>query len=344
MKTYIFGSKIGPGKKALLVCVAWIVLITVMHHWRSHTPVKDTALRVGFLPITCHLICPVTYSHLESEKSAFRAIKFGSWPEMIESLRGGELDMAFILAPIALALHAQGVHIKIVLLGHRDGTALVVKNDPSVSTMRDLSGGMVAIPIRFSMQNLALIRLCSQAGLPLSELDIVELPPPDMPSALAAGSIAAYIVGEPYAARSELAGTGKVLHHMKDAWPGFISSVLVVRDEVMRQRREEVSELLNTFCREAVWIEGHREEAAVLGARMYGLSASLLRYVLTSLPDRVSYAHILPNPEEFDRIGQAMLRAGLVEHVPKGEEIVDLTWLQQDTGNTDDEQKSKHKQ
>jgi NitT/TauT family transport system substrate-binding protein len=324
---------IGPGMRVVLACVLWTLLITCLHSWRNGNSGRDAALRVGFLPITCHLICPVTWKHLESTDLSFRAVKFSSWPEMIEALRGGELDVAFILAPIAIALRQQGVPIKIVLLGHRDGTALVVRDDPAIRDMHDLSGRTVAIPIRFSTQHLALRRLCSEAGVPIDTLNLVELPPPDMPSAVAAGAIDAYIVGEPYAAQSELAGTGRVLRHMKDARPGFISSVVVVREEVLADRAR-ISPLLTDFYRESRWIEQNRYEAARIAAPVYGLPISLLRYVLNTPPDRVSYADIIPCPEEFRSLGREMVEAGLLEEAPSGEQLVDVSWCEKESSDS----------
>jgi hypothetical protein len=44
-----------------------------------------------------------------------------------------------------------------------------------------------------------------------AQLDIVEMNPPDMPSALAIGSLGAYFVGEPFAAQTIRSGKSKVL-------------------------------------------------------------------------------------------------------------------------------------
>ncbi len=316
------------------MCLAWLVLITCLHHWRGMAGISShERIKVGYLPITCHILCPVTLEHLSGNSRAFQAIKFSSWPEMIEALRGGKLDIAFILAPIAVALRAQGVGIKVVLLGHRDGTALVVQKSPPVSSLRDLEGGTIAIPIRFSCQNLALLRLCVRDGVDPNALNIVELPPPDMPSALASGGIHGYIVGEPYAAQAELTDTGRVLYQMKDVWPGFISSVVVVREEVLSERRSEVLDLIRAFYMESLWVEGHRRKAARMAAGLYGLPEHLIEYVLTTPPDRVSYENLVPKPEEFDEICRSMRNAGLIDTCPAGSDLVDTSWLPDQAGD-----------
>ncbi len=310
-----------------LVCIAWLFAITLLHQWRCRSASPEGLLRVGYLPITCHILCPVTLKHLSGTTEGFRAIKFNSWPEMIEALRGEKLDIAFILAPIAIALKSQGVSIKVVLLGHRNGTAMVVRKGLDVSSMRDLAGHTVAIPIRFSCQNLALMRLCAAQGVSVKDLNIVEMSPPDMLSAMAAGGIDAYIVGEPYAAYAESTDTGKILYQMRDVWPGFISSVIVVREKALREKRTQVDRLIRAFYRESFWVETHREEASKLTAHFYGLPESLLRRVLVGSNSRVSYRDLLPLSRELTDICGFMKRAGLLDACPSGDSMTYTSWL-----------------
>lgn len=114
-----------------VVGVAWLAGVTLLNT-ALNGPVRARAaglsggeLRVGYLPVTCHLTCPVAH-YLASEPGgdglAFRPIRFQGWPELKESLLAGELDAAFILAPMAIALREQGIPIKVVHLGHRDGS------------------------------------------------------------------------------------------------------------------------------------------------------------------------------------------------------------------------------
>jgi len=319
----------GCGMRIAAGIFCWLIFITWLHGQRQNTG-EGAALRVGFLPITCHLLCPVAAFRHGEDAPPFRPVKYSSWPDMIESLRGGRIDMAFILAPIAIALGAQEEPVRIALLGHRDGTALVLRNSDDIAGIKDLMGKRIAIPIRYSSQYLALLSLLEQNGLGKNDVDIAELPPPDMPSAMAAGEIDAYIVGEPYAAKAETEGIGRIACLMKDAFPGFISSVLVVREEILRERRAEAASLIRRFHSEAAWIEANRDEAARIGADAYGLPVSLLTHVLSTPPDRVSYARLVPDPGEIAAIGKAMKRQGLIDKVPDPAELVDTFWIATD--------------
>src|SRR5947207_2043201 len=80
---------------------------------------------VGFLPVTCHLTCPVTSWVTEhSDKGTqFEAQKFQDFPSMKEALIARQIDATFMITPLAMKLVADGVPVKIVYLGHRDGIA-----------------------------------------------------------------------------------------------------------------------------------------------------------------------------------------------------------------------------
>src|SRR4029078_6581234 len=137
-----------------------------------------------------------------------------------------------------------GVPIRIVYLGHRDGSTLIVRKENTARDLRDLRGKTFAIPSRHSNQNLGIRKLREDQGIKPQEIKFVEMAPPDMPVALAAKAIAAYFVGEPHAAKAEFDGTGRVLYHAKDIWPHFISCCLVVTEKLLRELKETVRDVV----------------------------------------------------------------------------------------------------
>src|SRR6185503_2277087 len=98
--------------------------------------------RVGFIPVTCHLTCPVTdfiNTSMQGE-NFFEPLRFNGFPELKEAFLSKYMPATFILAPLAMALREQGVPIKIVYLGHRDGTAMMVQKDSKIFRIEDLKG------------------------------------------------------------------------------------------------------------------------------------------------------------------------------------------------------------
>jgi NitT/TauT family transport system substrate-binding protein len=228
-----------------------------------------------------------------------------------------------------MVLREQGVPIHIVYLGHRDGSTVIVPKASTAKTLRDLKGKTFARPSKFSNQYLVLTKLMEDEGMQPGDLTFVDMAPPDMPSALAAGAIDAYFVGEPFAAKSELAGTGRVLYYAKDIWPRFISCVLVVRDELIAEHPEIVRDLVRGIAESGEWAEHNRLAAARLVSRTeyYNQDQKLLSFVLTQPPDRVSYRLLTPTDDDLRSIMHYAKKAGILHKEIELRDLVDLRFI-----------------
>lgn len=291
-------------------------------------PDAREVLKVGYMPVTCHLTCPVTdFASKTSTSARFESKRFASFPEMAEAIKTGALDATFMILPLAMKLREQGVPVKIAYLGHRDGSTVIVRKDFPGSDLRALKGKRLAIPMRYSNQNIVIHKLMENLGMAPDDIEFVELPPPDMPVALASHSIDAYFVGEPHAARAELDGSGRVLHHAKDIWPDFISCGLVVTERLIEEKPELVRELVRGIASSGAWIEGHREEAARLAVPYFRQKEEVIRYVLTVPKDRVRYQRLTPEDEELQRIHDLGQKLGIFSKPLLMSEMVDRRFI-----------------
>ena len=189
----------------------------------------------------------------------------------------------------------------------------MVRADLPATSLRDLRGRVFAIPSKYSNQNLVIRKLMKDQGVNPADIRFVEMPPSDMPGALASKAIDAYFVGEPNAARAELDGTGRVLYHAKDIWPRFISCVLVVTDRLIAERPTVVKDLVRGIAESGEWAENHRSEAAALVAPYFRQDEALIRYVLMQPPDRVSYRMLTPDDQEMQKIADMGVEAGILD-------------------------------
>ena len=148
----------------------WLVVISGLHaylnvNWEAvlndYRPLAKRKIIVAYIPVTCQLTCPVTdyISKFSASGEMFLPRMFQGFPEIKEALISNKVQAAFIVAPLAIALRAQGVPIKVVYLGpslrqRRGGSK---KNGP-VKTFADMRGRTVAIPSRFSDERLLIFR------------------------------------------------------------------------------------------------------------------------------------------------------------------------------------------
>ena len=311
-----------------VVTVGALAVLTVAHDkpWRRG---NGASLDVGYLPVTCHLTCPVTdfATRTTTTSTRFRSSRFNDFPTVVESLKARQIDATFLLAPLAMVLREQRVPIHIVYLGHRDGSTLIVRKDSTARSIRDLKGKKFARPSRYSNQYLVITKLMEDEGMQPDDIEFVDLPPADMPSTLAAGAIDAYFVGEPYAAKAEMDGTGRVLYYAKDIWPHFVSCVLVVRDELIDEHPEIVRDLVRGIAESGEWAERHRMDAARVAAPYYRQDQKLLEFVLTQPPDRVSYRQLTPTDEDMQAIMHYAIKAGILRGPIDLGDIIDRRFI-----------------
>ena len=55
--------------------------------------------------------------------------------------------------------------------------------------------------------------------------------------------------------QTELDGYGRVLWQAKDVWPGFISCVLAVHEDAIRDHRADIQRLVNGIAASGKWMD-----------------------------------------------------------------------------------------
>ena len=258
-------------------------------------------------------------------------MRFNGWPELKEAFLSKYTEATFILAPLAMKLREEGVPIKIVYLGHRDGTAVMVHKDSGIYRVEDLRGKRVAVPNRFSNQRLLVYRSLRDKGMSFNDIELMELPPPDMPAALYAKAVDAISSGEPFMGQTELDGYGRILWLTKDVWPGFISCVLAVREDVIANDRAKVQALVDGIARSGLWLDTHMDHrmqaAQFVSKHYYNQDPRLLEFVLSRPPDRVKYTNLSVRRPDFEEIELLGREAGILEGKARFEDYADPSFV-----------------
>jgi NitT/TauT family transport system substrate-binding protein len=325
-------------RKIILLGCGWLVLISAMHgylnvNWpailNDYQPPSKRKITVAYIPVTCQLTCPVTdyISKYSQNGELFLPRLFQGFPEIKEALISNKVQAAFIVAPMAIALKAQGVPIKVVYLGHRYGSAVVVRKNGPVKTFADLRGRIVAIPSRFSDERLLLFRAMKVWGMKPGDIRMVEMAPPDVSGALAAGAIDAFSMGEPFPSQAEMGGFGRVLFQAREYWPDYMSCILVVRQDLIDRRPDVVQALVDGIARSGLWLDQgkpYREDAAdFVGRFYYNQKPALLRWALTKPMDRVVYSPLAPRKADFDLVRDMMIETGVLDRTIEFSEYTD---------------------
>ncbi|MES2889610.1 MAG: ABC transporter substrate-binding protein [Pseudomonadota bacterium] len=294
-------------------------------------------VQVGGLPVTCNLTLPVACVAKAAANAAdksgapkfeFEYSKYNGWPEIKESLMTGRIQAAYMLAPLVMDLADKKIPVKVVSLGHRSGAVIMVRTDSSFQRFKDLAGKRIAVPSRFAVDFLFLRKMLAQEGMTPKDIQLIEMPPPDMPAALYAKAVDAYCTGEPFGAAAQRAGYARPLRMTRDEWRNYICCVLTVREELIRDNRPLVQDLVNHVLGAGRWLDqqpAHREKAIQIaaGRKFFNQDPNILRFVMESPSDRVTYGDLRMIRTEFDELMQLSVEAGTLKAPVAFEKYVD---------------------
>ena len=329
-------------RRVFLGLAAWTAGISVLHGYlnvdwnvlRNRLRSRDRlqTLVVAGLPVTCNLTLPIACEARNRDRADSQAkfdyARYNGWPEIKESLISGEIDAAYMLAPLVMDLATNGIPVKTVSIGHRSGAVIMVHADSPYRKFRDLAGKKIAIPSRFAVDFLFLRKMLAKEGMSEKDMQVVEMAPPDMPAALYARAVDAYCTGEPFGAAAQRAGYAVPLRMTRDEWPNYICCVLTVRQELIDQNPALVQDLVNYVQGAGHWLDAdqaHRTQAVEIAAgnKYFNQDQAILQYVMENPPDRVTYGDLRMIKAEFDDIMQLSLQAGTLKRPVAFENYID---------------------
>jgi len=189
---------------------------------------------------------------------------------LASALARGDIQVAYICLVPAINVYANAkVPIKIVAGTHKYGYGLVVNPD-KIKSVKDLErsdirigcvreGGAVDVLLHKTIDKYNL-----DEGKILS--NIQRMNPPKQVLAIKIGQLDAAFLPEQWATMAEEFGF-KMLLMSQEIWPEMQGSVLVVKEELIRDHPEVVEKLVKISQKATDWINQHPQEAAEIVAR-----------------------------------------------------------------------------
>ena len=169
------------------------------------------------------------------------------------------------------------------------------------------------------MDFLFLRKMLARENMTPSDIQIVEMAPPDMPAALYANAVDAYCTGEPFGAAAQQAGYARPLSMTRDEWRNYICCVLTVREELIQENPAMVQDLVNQVLGAGVWLDQQQENrnkavTIAAGPDFFNQDPKIIRFVMENPTDRVTYGDLRMIRAEFDDLMQLSLAAGTIKH------------------------------
>lgn len=273
------------------------------------------SIKIAYLPITHSLAVLEEAQELENETGvSVELVKFGSWPELLDALNSGKVDGASVLIELAMKSKQEGVGIKAVALGHRDGNVIITSND--INSVEDLKGKTFAIPHRQSSHNILLNEALAKGGLTVDDVNVTELAPTEMPSALASGQIDAYCVAEPFGAMGVAINAGKVLYSSEELWEDSICCGLVLTDKFIDSEPDKAKIFVDNYKKAGNGLD--KEKAKAVAEQYMKQSDDVLDISL----QWISYDNLEITEETYNTLVEKVKEYGLSDNPPAYEDFV----------------------
>jgi NitT/TauT family transport system substrate-binding protein len=262
------------------------------------------------------------------------------------ALARGDIQVAYMCLVPAIDVFANAkVPIKIIAGTHKYGYGLVVNPD-KVKTIQDLEKPDIRIGCvrEGGAVDVLLHKIIDKYNLKEEKIisNIRRMSPPKQILAIQSGQLDAAFLPEQWSTMAEEFGF-RMLLMSQEVWPGMQGSVLVVKEELIRDHPEVVEKLVKISQKATDWINQHPQEAAEVVARqLQKAGGSLfpvedadliskieitLKVLLKSM-NRLEYT-ININPLIVQETISYVANLGYIKSSFQAEDILDLSFIEE---------------
>jgi len=265
---------------------------------------------------------------------------------LASALARGDIQVAYICLVPAINVYANAkVPIKIVTGTHKYGYSLVV-NPEKIKSVKDLEKPGIRIGC---VREGGAVDVLLHKTIDIYNLDekkilnnIQRMNPPKQVLAIKIGQLDAAFLPEQWATMAEGFGF-KMLLVSQEVWSEMQGSVLVVKEELIRDYPEVVEKLVKISQKATDWINQHPQEAAEIVARQLqeaggslfpveiadvATKAGITPEVLLKSMNRLKYTTDIDLAMIQDAINY-VAHLGYIKNSFKAEDILDLSFIKQ---------------
>ncbi len=259
-------------------------------------------IKALYIPLADHYAALVAYERYRDKMqyADFQLQQMKNWDLLRAYFQSGEVDMAYVMTPLAISMFQDKPHFRWIGLMHRDGNALAINEilnkevQLPVSRRTRLPDAKVAeallkayktngrateigMPHLLSTHSVVLYSYLKKHKLNLAfkphypgEVLAIAVPPPKSPAFILGKNNrampAAFEQSLPWADIVETEGYGHVAWYSKDVlpWPhGHVECIALATDQAIENKTDAVKEVMHYIHQAGADIEQAREEGGV---------------------------------------------------------------------------------
>ncbi|MEA1967229.1 MAG: ABC transporter substrate-binding protein [Thermodesulfobacteriota bacterium] len=301
-------------KKQITTLTMLITICAVFFVSYSAASEKET-IKAIYIPLADHYPGIVAYEKYKDkmEKADYKIERMKSWSLLRAYFMSGEVDMAYLVCPMAMDMFAENPNFRWVSLLHRDGNALAInellnadvnlpekrisrKPDHKVAEAftaakkRTKEPVECGVPSLLATHTVVLYKYLKDHGIEMNfgvgkDKDVlaIAVPPPESPAFLKKNNArnvpASFEQSLPWADVVETQGFGHVAWYSKDVmpWPnGHVECIAIATDKCIKEKTAALGEVIYYIHQAGLDIEAARRKG---GSDMIAISDMIRRHI-----------------------------------------------------------------
>jgi NitT/TauT family transport system substrate-binding protein len=300
---------------------------------------QTRSLRLGYFPNLTHAQALLGKAGGHFEKRVGTPIKWSSFnagPTAIEAIFTDAIDATFVGPSPAINgfIRSRGEKFVIIAGSASGGAGLVVRQGAGIQSERDFNGKTIATPQLGNTQDIAARNWFAERGYKLREkggtLTLLALSNPDQLTLFKKAEIHGAWTIEPWLARLEIEGDGKLFLDEKTLWPDgrYATTLLIVNRDFLATNLKMTRNLLQALVEVTQQINNDKAEAAkILNAELKKETGKALAdAVIAKAMERVEFTWD-PMAESLRRSAAAAHQIGFLRATPNLKGIFHLKML-----------------
>ncbi len=272
--------------KKIIFCMSMaMLLLTGIGHMDAYAkkPIRIAYLQSDVHQLACWIALEKGFYEKEGIKVEVAGI-FKAGPEEMSAFAAGALDMGYVgEAPATTAVANGTARVTVLAQVNTEGSAIMVARGSQVKSMKDLEGKRVAVPGHSTVQDFLLSKAFEKFDVDKKKVNIIVLKPPEMIGALRTGQIDAFIAWEPYPAKAQTMGAGRVLLTSNEIWEDHPCCVLVADNRFLANRQQEARAIVRAHVKATDFINSHPDEAIRIAVKYTGMDEKTVRLAMKNV-------------------------------------------------------------
>jgi len=290
-------------KKITIAIVAIVIVVAVAYFGLNHIT-KSAPVATNQAPIKIGIVAYPDNGifYLAQEKGFFK--KYGVNVELVPisaddnfaALEANKIQMVAPYSPDTMTIVAEsGIAAKQIFVTSISDGADGLLTTKDIQKISDLKGKEVYLTYGYP-EHFFFRYLAEKNGLAYDDVKLVNMGSEEIGAAFASGKINAGMTWEPWLTKGLERKDGQLLISSHDV-PGVIMSVMVARNDVIKDRRTDVKNIMRALLDASAWWDKNVDEGNALTAKQFNLPVA----DFTALKKGIQLANLQTNLNKFDK-------------------------------------------